>query len=125
MLGVTCLNVRTLGDHNFDFDYAIDIFAEYMRTNKIEILFLSETHCKDEMDTTYYTAYGSYRVITSGITESHRQGVAFIVSKNISERITTVSRCRDEPGRLLALTVRLTSAVTKRIVGVYAPSVGN
>jgi len=55
-----------------------------MRTNKIEILFLSETHCKDEMDTTYYTVYGSYRVITSGIAESHRQGVAFIVSKNRS-----------------------------------------
>jgi len=114
------LNVQTLSEFDYDWEQAVEFLGYYMKSQRIQLLFLSETHCTGKLDEVYRTPSGTFRVIASGLDDIHRQGVAFIIEESLIGQISDVRYSAMEPGRILSLDLTATQLYT--FVGVYAPA---
>ena len=119
------MNVRTLNAFDFDFDYVVPYVASYMKRHRIHLLCLTETHCVGPIDKMYQTEHGTYKVVASGLENTHRQGVAFVIAEDMAEMLISVKHCDKEPGRIISAQFDTGKSKPLRITGIYAPAFTN
>ena len=96
----------------------------YMKAKGVSVMLLTETHCLGAVDQCFVTPEGTCRVISTGLEDVHRQGVAFILCGDIPTSITRIRRSEKYPGRILALDVNV-SGECCTLTGGYAPALKN
>ena len=86
MINLATWNVRTLYDTDDNDDFKLKALIEEMKRLRIDILGVSETHWANEMEEAFEA--NGYVVVQSGRKDNiHRQGVAILISRELSQHM--------------------------------------
>ena len=117
-LNVATLNIRGL--HNKD---KRDTLKQWIIDKNIEILFLQETYCTEQLEVITKREYSNIgNIYHSKSTSNHSKGVAIIISKQISFK--TIDYNYDNEGRVLLINGNINDTCFT-LVNLYAPRTPN